>query len=104
MHFISEFVEDRDVNFFNSNFEFEFDFSFKGSNISSNDVLHVTAANRYQSVYDSFEQYIDDDLIIESILYMFSGLDSAMSIEHLFNEVSNTDIGIFNSLHIPGAY
>jgi len=104
MHFISEFVEDRDVNFFNSNFEFEFSFKMNNCSISNDEVLHITPANRYSSVYKSFEQYVDEDLIIESLLYMFNGLDANMSITHLFNEVSNSDIGIFNSLHIPGAY
>lgn len=104
MHFINEFVEDRDVNFFNSNFEFEFDFTINCPYVGNRDVLHITAANKYDTVYKSFKQYIDDDLVIESLLYMFVGLDGSQSIEHLFNSVSNTDIGLFNSLHIPYAH
>jgi len=103
MHFINEFVESSEANFFNSNFEFNFKFSYAGS-ADISDVFHITAPNKFESVYDSFSSVVNENVVIESMLYMFDGLDRDISLNHVFNTVSDQDIGLFNSLHIKGAY
>jgi len=104
MHFVQCFVDDREVNFFNSNFEFNFAYSFNEVEFGSDDFMPITAANRFASVYRSFSSFINDEYIVESILYMFDNVGRQGDLSHLFHSVSDEELALFDSVRIPGAY